>query len=175
MVAMAAANSPITMREILTRLQLVNRNLQLSSVYQQHSQALEAHAASFALVKVSGNDHPSILICFASEMSHVKHLTSKLHMIPSQLLPLALPLACVDLFWPYHQWVGWGCLQCRCSSTDLLGGTHLVLVNNLMQQQVVSQEKVNHICNFNIGIGFALYLAIFLVPYNAVRRILSVD
>ncbi|XP_010937885.1 uncharacterized protein [Elaeis guineensis] len=112
MVAMAAANSPITMREILTRLQLVNRNLQLSSVYQQHSQALEAHAASFALVKVSGNDHPSILICFASEMSHVKHLTSKLHMIPSQVtvkiqefffLFFCMPSCCL-LHCPWHAW-----------------------------------------------------------------------
>ncbi|RVW56591.1 Clathrin heavy chain 2 [Vitis vinifera] len=39
------------------------RNMQLFSVDQQRSQALEAHAASFASFKVLGNENPSTLIC----------------------------------------------------------------------------------------------------------------
>eukprot|EP00252_Welwitschia_mirabilis_P023463 TRINITY_DN662_c0_g1_i4.p1 TRINITY_DN662_c0_g1~~TRINITY_DN662_c0_g1_i4.p1 ORF type:complete len:1707 (+),score=385.71 TRINITY_DN662_c0_g1_i4:318-5438(+) len=63
------------------RPQLVKGNMQLFSVDQQRSQALEAHAASFASFKVSGNDNPSILISFASKTISGGQLTSKLHVI----------------------------------------------------------------------------------------------
>ncbi|XP_044985487.1 clathrin heavy chain 1-like isoform X1 [Hordeum vulgare subsp. vulgare] len=63
------------------RPQLVKGNMQLFSVDQQRSQALEAHAASFATFKVPGNENPSTLICFASKASNAGTLTSKLHII----------------------------------------------------------------------------------------------
>ncbi|RWW14365.1 hypothetical protein GW17_00021863 [Ensete ventricosum] len=63
------------------RPQLVKGNMQLFSVDQQRSQALEAHAASFASFKVVGNENPSILICFASKSSNAGQITSKLHVI----------------------------------------------------------------------------------------------
>ncbi|KAL5063601.1 hypothetical protein RYX36_025338, partial [Vicia faba] len=49
------------------RPQLVKGNMQLFSVDQQHSQALEAHAASFSQLKVPGNENPSVLISFSSK------------------------------------------------------------------------------------------------------------
>ncbi|XP_042382614.1 clathrin heavy chain 1-like isoform X2 [Zingiber officinale] len=55
--------------------------MQLFSVDQQRSQALEAHAASFASFKLAGNDKPSILVCFASKTVNVGQITSKLHVI----------------------------------------------------------------------------------------------
>ncbi|TQD92135.1 hypothetical protein C1H46_022292 [Malus baccata] len=63
------------------RPQLVKGNMQLFSVEQKRSQALEAHAASFATFKVPGNEHPSILICFASKSSNAGQVTSKMHVI----------------------------------------------------------------------------------------------
>uniref|UniRef100_A0ACD5XQG1 Uncharacterized protein n=2 Tax=Avena sativa TaxID=4498 RepID=A0ACD5XQG1_AVESA len=63
------------------RPQLVKGNMQLFSVDQQRSQALEAHAASFATFKVPGNENPSTLICFASKASNAGTVTSKLHII----------------------------------------------------------------------------------------------
>ncbi|PKA50598.1 Clathrin heavy chain 1 [Apostasia shenzhenica] len=63
------------------RPQLVKGNMQLYSVDQQRSQALEAHAASFASFKVAGNENPSILICFASKTHNAGQITSKLHVI----------------------------------------------------------------------------------------------
>ncbi|XP_065046361.1 clathrin heavy chain 1 isoform X1 [Musa acuminata AAA Group] len=63
------------------RPQLVKGNMQLFSVEQQRSQALEAHAASFASFKVVGNEKPSILICFASKTSNAGQISSKLHII----------------------------------------------------------------------------------------------
>ncbi|THU65977.1 hypothetical protein C4D60_Mb05t09340 [Musa balbisiana] len=63
------------------RPQLVKGNMQLFSVDQQRSQALEAHAASFASFKVVGNENPSTLICFASKSSNAGQITSKLHVI----------------------------------------------------------------------------------------------
>ncbi|KAF4365735.1 hypothetical protein G4B88_009458 [Cannabis sativa] len=63
------------------RPQLVKGNMQLFSVDQQRSQALEAHAASFATFKVAGNENPSILICFASKSFNAGQVTSKLHII----------------------------------------------------------------------------------------------
>lgn len=86
-------------------------NMQLFSVDQQRSQALEAHAASFASFKVMsgtpvifvlvtyslfyylpnfpfifppqvvGNENPSTLICFASKTTNAGQITSKLHVI----------------------------------------------------------------------------------------------
>ncbi|KVI04842.1 Armadillo-type fold [Cynara cardunculus var. scolymus] len=61
--------------------QLVKGNMQLFSVDQQRSQALEAHAASFASFKVPGNENPSILISFATKSSNAGQVTSKLHVI----------------------------------------------------------------------------------------------
>ncbi|KAK7849835.1 clathrin heavy chain 1 [Quercus suber] len=63
------------------RPQLVKGNMQLFSMDQQRSQALEAHAASFATFKVAGNENPSILICFASKTLNAGQITSKLHII----------------------------------------------------------------------------------------------
>ncbi|KAH0943920.1 hypothetical protein HID58_003557 [Brassica napus] len=63
------------------RPQLVKGNMQLFSVNQQRSQALEAHAASFAQFKVPGNENPSILISFASKSFNAGQITSKLHVI----------------------------------------------------------------------------------------------
>ncbi|KAJ0021345.1 hypothetical protein Pint_32514 [Pistacia integerrima] len=45
---------------------LVKGSMQLFSVDQQRSQALEAHAASFATIKVPGNENPSLLISKAA-------------------------------------------------------------------------------------------------------------
>ncbi|KAJ3703117.1 hypothetical protein LUZ61_006822 [Rhynchospora tenuis] len=61
--------------------QLVKGNMQLFSVEQQRSQALEAHAASFASFKVPGNENPSTLICFASKTFNAGQVTSKMHVI----------------------------------------------------------------------------------------------
>ncbi|XP_058113390.1 clathrin heavy chain 1-like isoform X3 [Magnolia sinica] len=55
--------------------------MQLFPVDQQRSQALEAHAASFASQKVAGNENPSILIAFASKTTNAGQITSKLHVI----------------------------------------------------------------------------------------------
>ncbi|KAK8955806.1 Clathrin heavy chain 2 [Platanthera guangdongensis] len=63
------------------RPQLVKGNLQLFSVDQQRSQALEAHAAAFSSFKVVGNENPSILICFASKTHNAGQISSKLHVI----------------------------------------------------------------------------------------------
>ncbi|KAK1613065.1 hypothetical protein QYE76_036738 [Lolium multiflorum] len=60
------------------RPQLVKGNMQLFSVGQQRSQALEAHAASFATIKVPGNENLSTLICFASKATNAGQITSKL-------------------------------------------------------------------------------------------------
>ncbi|KAG4966379.1 hypothetical protein JHK82_040561 [Glycine max] len=63
------------------RPQLVKGNMQLFSVDQQRSQALEAHAASFASFRVAGNDKDSTLICFASKSMNAGQVTSKMHVI----------------------------------------------------------------------------------------------
>ncbi|KAK7861494.1 clathrin heavy chain 1 [Quercus suber] len=63
------------------RPQLVKGNMQLFSIDQQRSQALEAHAASFAQFKVPGNDYPSVLISFATKTLNAGQITSKLHII----------------------------------------------------------------------------------------------
>ncbi|CAJ2653424.1 unnamed protein product [Trifolium pratense] len=63
------------------RPQLVKGNMQLFSVDQQRSQALEAHAASFAQFKVPGNENPSVLISFASKTLNAGQIVSKLHVI----------------------------------------------------------------------------------------------
>ncbi|XP_062112690.1 clathrin heavy chain 2-like [Humulus lupulus] len=60
---------------------LVKGNMQLFSVEQQRSQALEAHAAAFAQFKVLGNENPSTLISFATKTFDAGQITSKLHVI----------------------------------------------------------------------------------------------
>ncbi|KAK4774368.1 hypothetical protein SAY86_009303 [Trapa natans] len=63
------------------RPQLVKGNMQLFSVDQQRSQALEAHAAAFAPFKVPGNENPSTLISFATKSVNAGQVTSRLHII----------------------------------------------------------------------------------------------
>ncbi|KAL0900597.1 hypothetical protein Bca101_084558 [Brassica carinata] len=63
------------------RPQFVNGNMQLFSVDQQQSQALEGHAASFAQFKVPGNENPSTLISFATKSFNAGQITSKLHVL----------------------------------------------------------------------------------------------
>uniref|UniRef100_A0A803M3V8 Clathrin heavy chain n=1 Tax=Chenopodium quinoa TaxID=63459 RepID=A0A803M3V8_CHEQI len=63
------------------RPQLVKGSMQLYSLDQQRSQALEAHAASFASYKVPGNENPSTLIVFATKSMNAGQVTSKLHII----------------------------------------------------------------------------------------------
>ncbi|KAF8402619.1 hypothetical protein HHK36_010708 [Tetracentron sinense] len=69
------------------RPELVKGNMQIFSVDQQRSQALEAHAASFASFKVPGNEIPSILICFASKTTNAGQITSSLHVIELGVQP----------------------------------------------------------------------------------------
>ncbi|CAH1453734.1 unnamed protein product [Lactuca virosa] len=57
-------------------LQLVKGNMQLFSIDQQRSQALEAHVESCVSFKVTGNDNPSILITFATKSSNAGQVTS---------------------------------------------------------------------------------------------------
>ncbi|KAH8519947.1 hypothetical protein H0E87_001406 [Populus deltoides] len=84
------------------RPQLVKGNMQLFSVDQQRSQALEAHAASFAAFKVAGNDNASILISFASRSFNAGQLTSKLHVIELGAVPgkPSFTKKQADLFFP---------------------------------------------------------------------------
>ncbi|XP_010687324.2 clathrin heavy chain 2-like [Beta vulgaris subsp. vulgaris] len=77
---------------------MVKGNMQLFSVDQQRSQALEVHAASFAQFKVPGNENPSPLISFASKTSNAGQVTSKLHVIELGAQPGKLPLQlCITL------------------------------------------------------------------------------
>lgn len=71
------------------RPQLVKGNMQLFSVDQQRSQALEAHASSFTTFKVSGNDTTSTLIAFATKSISGGQLTSKLHVIELGAQPVS--------------------------------------------------------------------------------------
>ncbi|CAH8337295.1 unnamed protein product [Eruca vesicaria subsp. sativa] len=80
------------------RAQLVKGNMQLFSVDQQRSQALEAHAASFAQFKVPGNENPSFLISFASKSFNAGKITSKLHVI--ELGKPSFTKKQADLFFP---------------------------------------------------------------------------
>ncbi|KFK34843.1 hypothetical protein AALP_AA5G200400 [Arabis alpina] len=84
------------------RPQLVKGNMQLFSVDQQRSQALEAHAASFAQFKVPGNDNPSTLISFATKSINAGQITSKLHVIELGAQPgkPSFSKKQVDLFFP---------------------------------------------------------------------------
>ncbi|MFQ6647255.1 hypothetical protein Gotur_019652, partial [Gossypium turneri] len=84
------------------RPQLVKGNMQLFSVDQQRSQALEAHAASFAQFKVPGNENPSILISFATKSFNAGQITSKLHVIELGAQPgkSSFSKKQADLFFP---------------------------------------------------------------------------
>lgn len=84
------------------RPQLVKGNMQLFSVDQQRSQALEAHAAVFASFKVPGNDTPSLLIAFATKSIVASQLVSKLHIIELGAQPGRQPFTKknADLFFP---------------------------------------------------------------------------
>ncbi|KAJ6750992.1 hypothetical protein OIU85_001517 [Salix viminalis] len=84
------------------RPQLVKGNMQLFSVDQQRSQALEAHAAAFSTLKVAGNDNASILISFASRSFNAGQLTSKLHVIELGAVPgkPSFTKKQADLFFP---------------------------------------------------------------------------
>jgi clathrin heavy chain len=64
------------------RPQLVKGNMQLYSVDQKRSQALEAHAASFINFQPEGADRPALLIAFAQKtLGGDGQVTSKLHII----------------------------------------------------------------------------------------------
>ncbi|KAK4366722.1 hypothetical protein RND71_014602 [Anisodus tanguticus] len=84
------------------RPQLVKGNMQLFSVDQQRSQALEAHAAAFASFRVPGNERDSILISFATKSSNAGQVTSKLHVIELGAQPGKPSFAKkqADLFFP---------------------------------------------------------------------------
>ncbi|KAK6939627.1 hypothetical protein RJ641_029158, partial [Dillenia turbinata] len=76
--------------------------MQLFSVDQQRSQALEAHAASFASFKVLGNENASTLISFATKSINAGQVTSKLHIIELGAQPgkQAFTKKQADLFFP---------------------------------------------------------------------------
>ncbi|KAK4597021.1 hypothetical protein RGQ29_014866 [Quercus rubra] len=76
--------------------------MQLFSINQQRSQALEAHAASFAQFKVPGNDYPSVLISFATKTLNAGQITSKLHIIDLGAQPRkpSFTKKQADLFFP---------------------------------------------------------------------------
>ncbi|CAI7850704.1 unnamed protein product, partial [Closterium sp. NIES-54] len=84
------------------RPQLVKGNMQLFSVDQQKSQALESHAAAFASVKVPGNDTPSLVIAFATKTITGGQLISRLHIIELGAQPGRVPFTKkqADLFFP---------------------------------------------------------------------------
>eukprot|EP01025_Chloroclados_australasicus_P037130 TRINITY_DN3781_c1_g3_i1.p1 TRINITY_DN3781_c1_g3~~TRINITY_DN3781_c1_g3_i1.p1 ORF type:complete len:1706 (-),score=246.11 TRINITY_DN3781_c1_g3_i1:418-5535(-) len=60
---------------------LIKGFMQLYSVDQQRSQALEAHAAAFSRIQVAGRDQQSIVIAFAQKTLKDGQITSKLHVI----------------------------------------------------------------------------------------------
>ncbi|CAO2817070.1 unnamed protein product [Amaranthus hypochondriacus] len=84
------------------RPQLVKGSMQLYSVDQQRSQALEAHAASFVSYKVPGNEKPSTLIMFATKSMNAGQVTSKLHIIELGAQPgkASFTKKQADLFFP---------------------------------------------------------------------------
>ncbi|XP_031382114.1 clathrin heavy chain 1-like isoform X1 [Punica granatum] len=84
------------------RPQLVKGNMQLFSVEKQQSQALEAHAASFAQFKVPGNDNPSTIVSFATKTINSGQIVSKLHVIElgAQQGKPAFSKKQADLFFP---------------------------------------------------------------------------
>ena len=55
--------------------------MQLYSIEQKRSQALEAHAAAFSTLTASGTGQQSIVISFAQKTLTNGVLTSKLHVI----------------------------------------------------------------------------------------------
>lgn len=65
----------------LRRPQLVKGFMQLYSLEQKRSQALEAHAAAFSTIKVPSRELPSTVIAFAQKTFKDGNLTSKLHVI----------------------------------------------------------------------------------------------
>ena len=84
------------------RPQLAKGFMQLYSVEQQRSQALEAHAAAFSRVKVPGNTEESIVIAFATKSVAGGQLNSKMHVIELGAQPGKQPFAKkqADLFFP---------------------------------------------------------------------------
>ena len=84
------------------RPQLVKGNMQLYSIAQGRSQALEAHAAAMASYTMPGNSTPSQLISFASKSTTSGQLVSKLHIIELGAQPGQTPFAKkqADLFFP---------------------------------------------------------------------------
>lgn len=76
----------------LCRPQLVKGFMQLYSVDQKRSQALEAHAAAFSQLRTPGSDATSTVISFAQKTLANGQLTSKLHVIELGATPGARPL-----------------------------------------------------------------------------------
>lgn len=84
---------------------LVKGNMQLFSVDQQRSQALEAHAAVFASIELPGGDHSSTLISFATKTVVAGQIISKLHVIelgaqPAESGKPSFTKKQADLFFP---------------------------------------------------------------------------
>ena len=65
----------------LEKQQLIKGNMQLFSIEQHHSQALETQAASFATCKVLWNDQSCALIGSATISFNARRIVSKLHVI----------------------------------------------------------------------------------------------
>ncbi|EIE26635.1 clathrin heavy chain [Coccomyxa subellipsoidea C-169] len=83
------------------RPQLVKGFMQLFSVDQKRSQALEAHAAAFSTLKAPGSQTPSTVISFAQKTFANGVLTSKLHVIELGAAPGTAPLKKqAELFFP---------------------------------------------------------------------------
>ena len=81
---------------------LVKGNMQLFSVEQQRSQALDAHAAAFGQLKLPGNAEASQLIAFAKKALVNGVVESKLHIIELGARPGAQPFTkrAADVFFP---------------------------------------------------------------------------
>ena len=83
------------------RPQLVKGSMQLYSVEQQRSQALEAHAAAFTVLKLPGKDAASPVISFAQKtLGAGGVITSKLHVIELGAPGAANLKKAAELFFP---------------------------------------------------------------------------
>mmetsp|Transcript_18521 Transcript_18521/g.52003 ORF Transcript_18521/g.52003 Transcript_18521/m.52003 type:complete len:1694 (+) Transcript_18521:108-5189(+) len=82
------------------RPQLAKGFMQLHSFEQMKSQPLEAHAAAFASVKLTGRDAPSNLIAFAQKTLKDGAIVSKLHVIELGGAPGVAVKRQAELFFP---------------------------------------------------------------------------
>lgn len=77
--------------------------MQLYSVEQKRSQALEAHAAAFASLRATGMDQHSLVISFAQKTYNNGVLNSKLHVIELGAQPGISYAKRKELFWTVSQ------------------------------------------------------------------------